>query len=170
MDDSLVKPTRLATLRDYLSRWFGTDSAWQAAPSEAVNTPAVAVPDVHGGAEPFVPVDLGHMTQLWGSESTVKALLDSFVSSVREDVQSLSPLLERVESERIEVDRVREWLHRVAGAASVLQYPPLLKALEDYRREITVKPPERVRDDGMVLIDKCNAMLDGIEQQAALLV
>ena len=115
MDDSLVKPTRLATLRDYLSRWFGTDSAWQAAPSEAVNTPAVAVPDVHGGAEPFVPVDLGHMTQLWGSESTVKALLDSFVSSVREDVLSLSPLLERVETERIEVDRVREWLHRVAG-------------------------------------------------------
>ncbi|MFM0626490.1 ATP-binding protein [Paraburkholderia xenovorans] len=170
MDDSLVKPTRLATLRDYLSRWFGTDSAWQAAPSEAVDTPAVAVPDVHGGAEPFVPVDLGHMTQLWGSESTVKALLDSFVSSVREDVLSLSPLLERVETERIEVERVREWLHRVAGAASVLQYPPLLKALEDYRREITVKPPERVRDDGMVLIDKCNAMLDGIEQQAALLV
>ncbi|MGE8490572.1 MAG: hypothetical protein ACN6OQ_19635, partial [Paraburkholderia nemoris] len=83
---------------------------------------------------------------------------------------SLSPLLERVESERIEVERVREWLHRVAGAASVLQYPPLLKALEDYRREITVKPPERVRDDGMLLIDKCNAMLDGIEQQAALLV
>nr|WP_049869131.1 transporter substrate-binding domain-containing protein [Paraburkholderia phytofirmans] len=170
MDDSLVKPTRLATLRDYLSRWFGTDSAWQAAPSEAVSTPAVAVPDVRGGAQPFVPVDLAHMTQLWGSESTVKALLDSFVSSVREDVQSLSPLLERVESERTEVERVREWLHRVAGAASVLQYPPLLDALEDYRREITIKPPERVRDDGMLLIDKCNAMLDGIEQQAALLV
>lgn len=170
MDDSLVKPTRLATLRDYLSRWFGTDSAWQAAPSEAVNTPAVAETNPHGGAEPFVPVDLGHMTELWGSESTVKALLDSFVSSVREDVQSLSPLLERVESERIEVERVREWLHRVAGAASVLQYPPLLKALEDYRREITVKPVERVRDDGLALIDKCNAMLDGIEQQAALLV
>ncbi|WNC89384.1 transporter substrate-binding domain-containing protein [Paraburkholderia sp. FT54] len=170
MDDSLVKPTRLATLRDYLSRWFGTDSAWQAGPSEAISTPIVAVRDVQNGAEPFVPVDLGHMTQLWGSESTVKALLDSFVSSVREDVQSLAPLLERVEAERMGVEGVREWLHRVAGAASVLQYPPLLKALEEYRREITVKPPERVRDEGLVLIDKCNAMLDGIEQQAALLV
>ncbi len=170
MDDSLVKPTRLATLRDYLSRWFGSDSAAHAAPSESVGAPAIAATDVQGGADPFVPVDLGHMTQLWGSESTVKALLDSFVSSVREDVQSLSPLLERVGSERTELERVREWLHRVAGAASVLQYPPLLMALEDYRREINVKPPERVRNDGMVLINKCNAMLDGIEQQAALLV
>ncbi|HYS63890.1 MAG TPA: transporter substrate-binding domain-containing protein [Paraburkholderia sp.] len=164
MDDSLIKPTRLATLRDYLSRWFGTDSAWQAAPTETVSTPAVAGPDAHGATEPFVPVDLAHMTQLWGSESTVKALLDSFVSSVREDVEALSPLVEHAE-----IGRVREWLHRVAGAASVLQYPPLLSALDDYRRDITVKPPERVRSDGLVLISKCQAMLDGIEQQAALL-
>jgi CheY-like chemotaxis protein len=169
MDDSLVKPTRLATLRDYLSRWFGTDSAWQAAPFEAVGLPAVAGPDSYGGVEPFVPVDLTHMTQLWGSESTVKALLDSFVSSVREDVQSLSPLLEHAGSGRLEVGRVREWLHRVAGAASVLQYPPLLGALDEYRREIAVQPPERARADGLILISKCNAMLDGIEQQAALL-
>ncbi|MFM0354234.1 ATP-binding protein [Paraburkholderia nemoris] len=164
MDDCLVKPTRLATLREYLSRWFGTDSAWQAAPGETVSAPPASGPDAHGGAEPFVPVDLSHMTQLWGSESTVKALLDSFVSSVREDVQALSPLLEHVE-----IERLREWHHRVAGAASVLQYPPLLNALEDYRRDITVKTPERLRSDGLALMRKCNAMLDGIEEQAALL-
>ncbi|CAB3798748.1 Sensor histidine kinase RcsC [Paraburkholderia ultramafica] len=164
MDDSLVKPTRLATLRDYLSRWFGTDSAWQAAPAEAERVSEVAGPVVQAGEEPFVPVDLTHMTQLWGSESTVKALLDAFVSSVRQDVQSLSPLLERVE-----VVRVREWLHRVEGAAGVLQYPPLLNALGEYRRDIAVKSPERLRNEGLALIGKCNSMLDGIEQQAALL-
>lgn len=164
MDDCLVKPTRLATLRDYLSRWFGTDSAWQAAPAETVSAPPVSEPDARGGPEPFVPVDLNHMTQLWGSESTVKALLDSFVSSVREDVLALSPLLEC-----IEVERLREWHHRVAGAVSVLQYPPLLNALEDYRRDITVKTPEHLRSDGLALARKCNAMLDGIEEQAALL-
>lgn len=164
MDDCLVKPTRLATLREYLSRWFGTDSAWQAAPGETLSAPPVFGQDAHGSAEPFVPVDLSHMTQLWGSESTVKALLDSFVSSVREDVQALSPLLEHAE-----VERLREWHHRVAGAASVLQYPPLLNALEDYRQGITVKTPERLRSDGLALVRKCNAMLDGIEEQAALL-
>ncbi|WP_236720881.1 ATP-binding protein [Paraburkholderia phytofirmans] len=164
MDDCLVKPTRLATLRDYLSRWFGTDSAWQAVPADTVSAPPIAGPNAGGGPEPFVPVDLDHMTRLWGSESTVKALLDSFVSSVREDVQALSPLLER-----IEVERLREWHHRVAGAVSVLQYPPLLSALEDYRRDITVKTPERLRSDGLALARKCNAMLDGIEEQAALL-
>jgi PAS domain S-box-containing protein len=164
MDDSLVKPTRLATLREYLSRWFGTDSAWQSAPAEAESEPEVARPLAQGGEEPFVPVDLTHMTQLWGSESTVKTLLDAFVSSVREDVQSLSPLLESVDSAR-----VREWLHRVEGAAAVLQYPPLLSALDDYRRDVVTKSPERLRDEGRTLIGKCNAMLDGIEQQAALL-
>lgn len=166
MDDSLVKPTRLATLRDYLSRWFGTDSTRQAASAEAVGTTATAGDGVVAArtAEPFIPVDLSYMTQLWGSESTVKALLDSFVSSVREDMASLSPMLERVETER-----VREWVHRVAGAASVLQYPPLLNTLDAYRRVIGVESPERVRLDGLALIDKCNAMLDGIEQQAALL-
>jgi CheY-like chemotaxis protein len=166
MDDSLVKPTRLATLREYLSRWFGTDSASQAAPApaETESEPEVVGPVVVGGEEPFVPVDLTHMTQLWGSASTVKALLDAFVSSVREDVQSLSPLLERAE-----VARLREWLHRVEGAAGVLQYPPLLAALDDYRRDIANKSPERLRSEGRALIGKCNAMLDGIEQQAALL-
>jgi PAS domain S-box-containing protein len=164
MDDSLIKPTRLATLRDYLSRWFGTDSAWQAAPAETVTASVPVRPVAGNEAEPFVPVDLSHMTQLWGSESTVKALLDAFVSSVREDVQSLSPLLEAVE-----IQRLREWLHRVAGAASVLQYPPLLNAIDGYRRDIAVKPADQVRSDGLALIRKCNAMLDGIEQQAALL-
>lgn len=164
MDDCLVKPTRLATLRDYLSRWFGSDSAWQAAPAETVSALPGSGAAARGGPEPFVPVDLSHMTQLWGSESTVKALLDSFVSSVREDVRALLPLLERVE-----VERLREWHHRVAGAASVLRYPPLLSALEDYRREIAVKTPERLRSDGQELVRKCNAMLDGIEEQAALL-
>lgn len=63
MDDCLVKPTRLATLRDYLSRWFGTDSAWQTTPAETVSAPLVSGPDARGGPETFVPVDLGHMTQ-----------------------------------------------------------------------------------------------------------
>ncbi|WGS50364.1 transporter substrate-binding domain-containing protein [Paraburkholderia sp. D15] len=190
MDDSLVKPTRLATLRDYLSRWFGasvgtsagvgsgigsgsinsggTDSAAHDSPAEATSASIPAVQPSTGsaqqGSEPFTPVDLSYMTQLWGSESTVKALLDSFVSSVREDMAALAPLLEQKQTER-----VREWLHRVAGAASVLQYSPLFKALEAYRRDISGMSPEQVRVDGLALISTCNAMLDGIEQQAALL-
>jgi two-component system, NarL family, sensor histidine kinase EvgS len=136
----------------------------QIAPAEMVAVPAVVKPVTRGDAEPFVPVDLSHMTQLWGSESTVKALLDSFVFSVREDIQALSPLLEIVE-----VERLREWLHRVAGAASVLQYPPLLNVIDEYRRDIAIRSVEQVRSDGLALIRKCNAMLDGIERQAALL-
>ncbi|MGA3250581.1 MAG: response regulator, partial [Paraburkholderia sp.] len=165
MDDCLVKPTRLATLREHLSRWFGADGARQATmPAEAVS--ALPAPEAPGQAsvEPFVPVDLGHMTQLWGSESTVKALLDSFVTSVRDDVRALPPLLDNAN-----VAQLREWHHRVAGAVGVLQYSPLLAALEQYRAGITVKTPDALRADGLALVRKCHAMLDGIEEQAALL-
>ncbi|WP_175772032.1 ATP-binding protein [Paraburkholderia phenazinium] len=168
MDDCLVKPTRLATLRDHLSRWFGADGARHGAPAEAVGTAGstgpAAEPQGEESVEPFVPVDLGHMTQLWGSESTVKALLDSFVTSVRDDVRALPPLLDHAN-----VAQLREWHHRVAGAAGVLQYPPLLAALEQYRHGITVNTPDVLRADGLALARKCNAMLDGIEEQAALL-
>ena len=165
MDDCLVKPTRLATLREHLSRWFIADGGRQAtAPSEAVSVVPAAEPQGKESVEPFVPVDLGHMTQLWGSESTVKALLDSFVTSVRDDVRALPPLLDDAN-----VTQLREWHHRVAGAVGVLQYPPLLAALEQYRAGITVKTPGALRADGLALVRKCHAMLDGIEEQAALL-
>ena len=164
MDDCLVKPTRLATLREHLSRWFGTEIVRQVASVEAVSTAPAAVAQGQEPVEAFVPVDLAHMTQLWGSESTVKALLDSFVTSVRDDVRALPPLLDHVD-----VAQLRQWHHRVAGAAGVLQYAPLLAALEQYRSGLGGKSPERLRADGMALVQKCNAMLDGIEEQAALL-
>jgi two-component system sensor histidine kinase EvgS len=169
MDDVLIKPTRLATLSAHLSRWFGTDLAWQPAPAETVgHSPSELAEErpgtLHADAEPFVPVELAHMTQLWGSESTVKALLGAFVSSLRDDLQALAALLVRAEAGRLQA-----WLHRVTGAASVLQYRPLVSALNGYRRDLAAKSPEQLRDDGHALIRRCEAMLDGIEKQAALL-
>ena len=164
MDDCLVKPTRLATLREHLGRWFGAETDRQVAPVEAVMAAPAAEAHAQEPTEAFVPVDLGHMTQLWGSESTVKALLDSFVASVRDDVRALPSLLDEAN-----VAQLRQWHHRVAGAAGVLQYPPLLAALEQYRSGFASKPPELLRADGITLVRKCNAMLDGIEEQAALL-
>ena len=73
MDDCLVKPTRLATLREHLGRWFGADGARHATMSTETGG---AVPAAEAQrlefVELFFPVELGHMTQLWGSESTVK--------------------------------------------------------------------------------------------------
>ncbi|MFC0398236.1 ATP-binding protein [Paraburkholderia rhizosphaerae] len=180
MDDCLIKPTRLATLRDHLSRWFVADGYRQSAhetrhqnfrqPSSEASLndtghelPAPA-PDSRDADEPFVPVDLAHLTRIWGSESTVKALLDSFVTSVRDDVRALPPLLEEPD-----VDALRAWHHRVAGAVGVLQYPPLFGVLEEYRQGMADGEPERLRAEGLALVLKCNAMLDGIEGQAALL-
>jgi two-component system, NarL family, sensor histidine kinase EvgS len=175
MDDCLIKPTRIATLREYLSRWFAADGHRPSVRDNAAfgenhgapesgTAPSADQANRDTSAEPFVPVDLAHLTRIWGSESTVKALLDSFVSSVRDDVRALPPLLEEPD-----VDVLRAWHHRVAGAVGVLQYPPLFSVLEDYRRGIAGSEPERLRTDGLALVRKCNAMLDGIEGQAALL-
>ncbi|HEY3596642.1 MAG TPA: ATP-binding protein [Paraburkholderia sp.] len=167
MDDCLIKPTRLATLRDHLSRWFAADGQRQAAqdmPADAAPRTLDPQPEGRDAGAPFVPVDLAQLTQIWGSESTVKALLDSFVSAVRDDMRALPPLLKEPD-----VDALRAWHHRVAGAVGVLQYPPLFGVLDAYRRAITHSQPERLRADGMALVRECNAMLDGIEEQAALL-
>jgi hypothetical protein len=112
----------------------------------------------------FIPVDLAQLTQLWGSESTVKSLLDAFVSAVRDDLRALPPLLSNPD-----VAVMRQWHHRVAGAAGVLQYPPLLGALEHYRGQLMVATAETLRSEGIALVRMCNTMLDGIEEQAALL-
>ena len=180
MDDCLIKPTRLATLRDHLARWFSGDSArpMLALPQEvsdrtegadskgstgtkgAMQDPAITNPNA------FVPVDLGHMAQLWGSESTVKGLLAAFVSAVRDDLRALPPLLENVEGG---IDDLWAWHHRVAGAAGVLQYPPLVELLEAYRRGITEWPRGKVRHEGLLLVERCDALLNGIEEQSALL-
>jgi CheY-like chemotaxis protein len=164
MDDCLVKPTRLATLREYLSRWFGADSARPATQGDAT---AAVVPDAgpaNVGSIAFVPVDLSQLTQIWGSESTVKSLLDAFVSAVRDDLRALPPLLND-----LDVPALRQWHHRVAGAVGVLQYPPLLGALEQYRQHLTSAPSDTLRSEGIALVRTCNTMLDGIEEQAALL-
>ncbi len=178
MDDCLVKPTRLATLRDYLARWFSADIT--RAPGETSriahaddtrlidqSTPASAP------ARAFVPVDLAGMTQLWGSESTVKSLLDAFVSAVRDDLRALPVLLEGIDetqpADSRDIEPLREWHHRVMGAAGVLQYPPLLELLERYRQGMRQWRSTQLRAEGHALVAQCGTILDGIEEQAALL-
>ncbi len=155
MDHCLVKPTRLATLREHLNRWWITNE----------RTPEA---ETHSAQGTDVParyddeLDLSAMAQLWGSEATVKALLDAFVSSFREDLVALRQLLDRGT-----VDDLRDWHHRVVGAASVLQYRPLLGALEEFRRDLHVKSRDVRRREGLALIARCEQLVDRIHAQGA---
>ncbi len=194
MDDCLVKPTRVATLREHLARWFGVEGMQRTLQDEAAreadangqtasralraskglgaSESARAARDDCGGklaekpanARTFEPLDLAHMIQIWGGEATVKTLLGSFVSAMRDDLDALPPLLEQAD-----VARLREWHHRLAGAVGVLHYPALLAELETFRGHMNSHTAERLREEGYALIRTCQAMLVGIEQQAALL-
>jgi two-component system, NarL family, sensor histidine kinase EvgS len=161
MDDCLIKPTRVATLRERLARWFGGEGAHRLHDERTV---AEAVPIAPAVSRPGEPLDLEHMIQVWGSEATVKALLGSFVSAVRDDLDALRPLLEDVN-----IARLREWHHRLAGAVGVLHYPALLARLETYRRHMNSHTAVQLREEGLALIQVCHAMLDDIEKQATLL-
>ncbi len=164
MDDCLIKPTRLATLREYLARWFGAEGTRRGAqPPDAPPVPAGMLAG-EASTSAFEPLDIARMAEVWGSEATVKALLQSFVTAVRDDLRALPSLLEEVD-----VMRLREWHHRLAGAVGVLQYPALLGLLEAYRRQMETHSAEQLRREGRVLIGRCESMLDGIEQQMALL-
>jgi CheY-like chemotaxis protein len=155
MDDCLIKPTRLATLREQLNRWKTSERAEHR--HEVHRRHAIEMRnDRHD------ELDLSGMAQLWGSKATVKALLDAFVSSFRDDLKALEPLLERGT-----VEHLREWHHRVVGAASVLQYRPLLEALEAFRRDLPRKSREMRRREGMALIERCTGLLERIEAQGA---
>ena len=189
MDDCLIKPTRVATLREHLARWFGVEGGQRGAPRaardeaaregaaaghDAVQAASSSAPTAVAGsgtlsesqanARTFEPLDLAHMIQVWGGEATVKTLLDSFVSAMRDDLDALPPLLEQAD-----VARLREWHHRLAGAVGVLQYPALLAELETFRRHMNSHTAQQLREEGYALIRICHAMLGGIEQQAALL-
>ncbi|KXV03895.1 hybrid sensor histidine kinase/response regulator [Caballeronia megalochromosomata] len=155
MDDCLVKPTRLATLREHLNRWWLTVGA---APASETPSPRATVVPPRNDDE----LDLSAMAQLWGSEATVKALLDAFVSSFREDLATLRRLLDRGT-----VDDLRDWHHRVVGAVSVLQYRPLLSALEDFRRDLHVKSRDARRREGLALIARCEQLIERIHAQGA---
>jgi CheY-like chemotaxis protein len=180
MDDCLIKPTRVATLREHLARWFGVEGAQRALLDDATRDALAQVPSAGAGiasgsgsaapgersasARPFEPLDLAHMIQVWGGEATVKTLLGSFVSAMRDDLEALPPLLEHVD-----IERLREWHHRLAGAVGVLQYPALLAELETFRSHMNSHTAAQLREEGYALIRTCQAMLGGIEQQAALL-
>lgn len=166
MDECLIKPTRVATLRDQLARWFGVENALRVAQEQAAPCPRdeAAMPDDAGDAGVAEPLDLAHMIEVWGSEATVKTLLGSFVSAMRDDLDLLPELLKD-----IDIARLREWHHRLAGAVGVLHYPALLAVLETWRAHMNTHTPEKLREEGFALVRTCHAMLDGIEQQAALL-
>ena len=169
MDGCIIKPTRVAALREHLVRLFGESGVNLATPDVRARTawPSAAVM----AAGPFAPLDLPRMIQVWGSKDKVKTLLGTFVSTVRADLDALAPLVEPVD-----IIRLREWHHRLAGAVGVLQYPTLLNLMEAYRNRIDAykrhtnrRTAARLRAGARTFVRRCSAVLDSIERQAATL-
>jgi CheY-like chemotaxis protein len=154
MDDCLIKPAQLDLLYACLQKWLPetvmlseTWAVGDPARSAEIENLNVGIPASTDASLP--PLNLEGLRQTMGSWSDVGTLLHVFVQSTEADISAFRILLRHPE-----LAALREWHHRVAGSAMVLQYPPLLNALQAFRQGLEDEELERIQAKGNVLLDK----------------
>jgi CheY-like chemotaxis protein len=104
MDDYLTKPTELATMREKLSRWLGSEAGLRGAP------PGPGPRAVHND-----PIDRAHIAELAGSAEAVAELLAEVHAGARADIAALQAALEAGDG-----GAVRQAAHRIRGSAMTI--------------------------------------------------
>jgi PAS domain S-box-containing protein len=104
MDDYLTKPTELATLREKLSRWLGSEAGLRSTPSAA-----------RAGAAHDDPLDRAHIAELVGSAEAVAELLAEVRTGARADIAALQAALQAGDG-----GAVRQAAHRIRGSAMTI--------------------------------------------------
>jgi len=104
MNDYLTKPTELATLREKLARWLGTEAVVRTAP-----------PERRAGSSGGSPIDRERIEELVGSPGEVAGVLAEVEASARTDIVALQAALEAGDAAAI-----RRAAHRIKGSAMSL--------------------------------------------------
>jgi CheY-like chemotaxis protein/HPt (histidine-containing phosphotransfer) domain-containing protein len=101
MDDYLTKPTELATLRDKLARWLGSDAGLKPVSAEH---PSDAARDN--------PIDRARIEELVGGPEGLAAVLSELAAGAKADVAALQSALKVTDGVA-----VRAAAHRIKGSA-----------------------------------------------------
>jgi CheY-like chemotaxis protein len=152
MDHCLEKPPCAHALGQLLLRWC-KGGAWRL--SEPPSRPMRREHDEQ------VPLDVRALIDAWGDARSVQQVLTIFVATFRAD---LLILRDRVHA--CDIGALREWLHRAAGAASVLRHAPLLEMLDLLKHSLRTRPYACFRHDAAHFCKECAQLLGYIEQQA----
>ncbi len=162
MDACLVKPTRLATLREHLVGWRDGAAVHSSADTRDERAYSLNSSAVESDWQSEID-DFADMWTYWNEDETAKSsLLNTFITALWADLREFENLLGRPDEQSF-----IKWHHRVLGAAVVLRYQPLLDMLEGFRCEIEGASTDELYASGRLLSDRCRVVLERMEQHAA---
>ncbi len=146
IDDYLRKPVQLHALRACLQRWA---PACLPLPPGRLATSGVPQPSTLLADAELPPPSYDKLQRELGSASAVRQLLAMFAASARDDMAALAALLT---APAPDVNALRQWAHRVSGAAAVLHYAPLTTALAQFQRTVQQGDVQAVDPAGRQLL------------------
>ena len=148
MDDLLIKPADIPTLRATLSRWVAAGGPW-AWPTAALATAAPPMPDAQN-AVPGAAFDFNRLVEELGGSDSVITLMKDYVRSTGEDVACLA-------SNASDVAQTRRIAHRIKGAARLVG----ARRIEDISASLEAARAESLTADSVH--QACAALLDALD-------
>jgi CheY-like chemotaxis protein/HPt (histidine-containing phosphotransfer) domain-containing protein len=121
MDDILIKPSKLADLRETLSKWLPPAAAVAAGPDEA--------PDPESGTTPIAPIDFALLDQFAASAADRAEILLDFMTHIRSDFVGLRAALTMQD-----LPACVRIAHRMKGSSGMVGARDLAAACETMER------------------------------------
>ncbi|SKD00750.1 Signal transduction histidine kinase [Burkholderia sp. YR290] len=174
MDECLYKPAKLSDLLACLTRFAPQCLQGHSAPaSDGRPAPQVdaprATPHVAGpAAVPAAATEPGELPDLdwdainqnFGSTGRDEKLIEIIVQTMTTDADELEGMLGEAEPAVL-----RQWIHRVDGAASVLRYEPLKHALQTFRASVLTGDRALYIASGEQMLHKLRQITDHVARQ-----
>ncbi|MBN3759822.1 transporter substrate-binding domain-containing protein [Burkholderia sp. Ac-20365] len=164
MDECLYKPAKLSELRACVSQFApqclqGHDAH---APHMAASNDAVpaAAPQAANEDGALPDLDWDAINQNFGSTGRDEKLIEIIVQTMTTDTEELEGMLGDAEPAVL-----RQWIHRVEGAASVLRYEPLKNALQTFRASVLTGDRAVYLASGEQLLRKLRRITDHVARQ-----
>ncbi|WP_109477428.1 transporter substrate-binding domain-containing protein [Paraburkholderia sp. C35] len=174
MDECLYKPAKLSDLRACISQFAPQCLQMPGTPANPdQSVPREGMPD--GASQPptatrespmiaddtdLPDLDWDAINQNFGSTGRDEKLIEVIVQTMTTDGEELESMLGEAEPAVL-----RQWIHRVDGAASVLRYEPLKRALQAFRASVLTGDPALYVVAGEQMLRKLRQITDHVARQ-----
>ncbi|MCO4876999.1 transporter substrate-binding domain-containing protein [Paraburkholderia caribensis] len=170
MDECLYKPAKLNDLLACLTRFAPQCLQGHCAlasdgrPASPVDAPRVTphAPGPAAAAQPgeLPDLDWDAINRSFGSTGRDEKLIDIIVQTMTTDADELEGMLGEAGP-----DVLRQWIHRVDGAASVLRYEPLKHALQTFRASVLTGDRALYMASGEQMLQQLRRITDHVARQ-----
>lgn len=164
MNECLYKPAKLSDLLACISQFGPQCLHGQHAPAQHVDAARAAphAPVAAAAKEDHALPDLDWdaINQNFGSTGRDEKLIEIIVQTMTTDADELEGMLDEAEPAVL-----RQWIHRVDGAASVLRYEPLKQALQTFRASVLTGDRALYVASGEQMLHKLRQITDHVARQ-----